>query len=377
MNSIQEINDRLQKLYETNKSNFNKIIQENTNSDSLLAGPLLMKCDDSYMNNFTKFKILFIGQEAGWEISKETMIENLLNKYSSYLDEKVNKIGGSSPFWQYALKINKILNPGNANKKCFLWTNLCKFSDDSKPLSESDYLKEIEHIKILLDEIKIIQPDLIIFFTGPNYDSKIRDQFGQKVIFTQILDDVAERELAYVQHESLYPSRIVIRTYHPGYLKRSSKFQYLDFITELALMPNIPNRINTFKEEIIKLQTEFDLKVKFFAAPLGMEDSGFYFYNESWKNKIGIGFGFDESWAKDFFNGIYVIDENDGGLRQLIANKFQFSKGSQNFPYWSYSNVHKNWCEKTYSAIEDGSFTEHIKSIINKLLNELKDKDLI
>jgi hypothetical protein len=82
----------------------------------------------------------------------------------------------------------------------------------------------------LTDEIKIVQPDVILFFSGPNYDDKIKIQFNETPQFVKVFDDIPIRELARVAHDDLpYNS---YRAYHPAALQRQNKLNQVERLIE-------------------------------------------------------------------------------------------------------------------------------------------------
>jgi hypothetical protein len=121
----------------------------------------------------------------------------------------------NSPFWQFARKINQKLNP-NASDKSFLWTNL--FKVDEKRTTPSEEVKKIlmQHT-ILQEEIKIIQPQIVIFTTAYTNDDCIRILLKDK----ECLKIIETRFLARLTHPD-FPENS-FRTYHPHFLRRAKK----------------------------------------------------------------------------------------------------------------------------------------------------------
>jgi hypothetical protein len=76
---------------------------------------------------------------------------------------------------------------------------------------------------LLLDEIKILKPDVVIFFTSHHFDNRIKNIFD-KIEFTSSVG-LSEKQCSQLIHKSLL--KLSFRTYHPNYLRRSdleSKF---------------------------------------------------------------------------------------------------------------------------------------------------------
>lgn len=79
------------------------------------------------------------------------------------------------------------------------------------------------------DEIKIINPDIVLFLTGYNYDNYIKKQLHD-VEFAAV-SGYNEKEFARLKHSVLpYNS---FRIYHPGYLQRAGlRDEYLKKLKE-------------------------------------------------------------------------------------------------------------------------------------------------
>ena len=75
-------------------------------------------------------------------------------------------------------------------------------------------------------EVKSHQPDIVIFFTGPNYDRFIVQAFCDASF--ESMGDKTSRQLARVKSKGL-PKKS-IRTYHPHYLWRIGFNEYLEEI---------------------------------------------------------------------------------------------------------------------------------------------------
>ena len=71
---------------------------------------------------------------------------------------------------------------------------------------------------ILEEEIKIINPDIVLFLTGPYYDYYIEKQL--KGVEFKTVENYGIRQFARVEHEALPKNSF--RIYHPVYLRRRS-----------------------------------------------------------------------------------------------------------------------------------------------------------
>lgn len=139
-----------------------------------------------------------------------------------------------------------------------IWNNIVKigkFDDKGFP---PDYIYEVEreHFSVIKDELKILKPTIVLFLTGPNYDSVIADNFGE-LTYSKLPTDYSEREIAKV---NLTGVPFAFRTYHPNYLWRNDINSYFQTIIDKI---NIYSTDNIFlkptdqlKDELEKIKTE-------------------------------------------------------------------------------------------------------------------------
>lgn len=194
-------------------------------------GPLLMHCWDDEYNN-SEYKILFIGQETnGWNgfdrPKIQSDIDNILNLYITF-EMGVNY---NSVFWQHVNYINNVLNPGK--KLNFLWSNVLKFGRSGKGRPDEIVTDaEMLYFNVLRNEIEIVKPDVVIFFSGPNYDYDLGLRI-EDISFQQVDTNFEIRQLAKVQSKYL-PAKSY-RTYHPNYLRKSGNEGILEIIIQEAI----------------------------------------------------------------------------------------------------------------------------------------------
>lgn len=185
------------------------------------------------------YKVLIVGQETyKWHNRKSSAEDSML-----YTLEKEYMKKTSSAFALFAYNFVSKIN--NFNSKCykksyFAWSNLRKFCykiDNTKKKKPSSKLPaEIENIidknfYILEDEIKIINPDIVLFLTGPIYDEYLKKHL-ENIKFENV-DNYKKKEFAKVIHSSL-PEKS-FRIYHPVYLQRiKRKKEYLNKLVELC-----------------------------------------------------------------------------------------------------------------------------------------------
>ncbi|TXK71737.1 hypothetical protein [Mesonia sp. HuA40] len=218
-----EINKKLKKLYEkeTNRLLKNKSFPDN------IDGPNLMYCwEDEYLSS--EYKILFIGREPnGWMGDLHLNVDNCIKRYKDF---ELCENGKYTTFWQYIYETKNLLMPDTIGKKNFLWSNVSKFSKavEGSAIELEDFKFFCDNFKILEEEIKITKPDVIIFFTGNNWDKKIQYQIKDKIKFTPIDTEIDSSELA-----RLIAKPFPLHTYrvaHPITLQTQGKWNYMEKI---------------------------------------------------------------------------------------------------------------------------------------------------
>ena len=184
-----------------------------------LGGPLLIDVPDAYRN--ATAKLMVVGQQTyGWGHPKDG-IEGLLAEYRRF---NVGQTYVRSPFWQAAYKVYECLNPAGPPGG-FLWSNLVKVDVAQKrPLREIEEL--ISTTGLLQHEIYITKPDVVVFFTGPWYDERLRATFPG-VEYEQV-NNFIDR----LSHDEL-PGK-TFRSYHPNYLRLSGNWPVMEEIKTLV-----------------------------------------------------------------------------------------------------------------------------------------------
>lgn len=224
------INEKLKLLYGTKIQG----IKQLSSFEDEIDGPLLMKCwEDEYLKS--EFKILFIGKECNRWVGLSDNVEKCINFYDQF---KLSKNGNRTVFWRYVYWVNSLLNPEQSEGNNFLWTNVSKFCTiKGKGLEWNVHNKSVENFNCLVDEIKITNPDIIIFFSGPYYDDKIKIQFDGDITFNRVFDEIPVKELAKLEHPDLPKNSF--RIYHPSALQWQKKSKYIDRLVELIKNDNL------------------------------------------------------------------------------------------------------------------------------------------
>lgn len=192
--------DTLQDLYTKNLNNLIQVRECFLEED--LEGPLLMNLD-TYFNQSKK--LMVIGQETnGWGCDYKDVAVQL----KLYKEFNVGSSYKASPFWNIIRKVEDVLS---IDKYSCAWSNINRYEHRGKE-PKAEILEKIESLDYLLkDEIRLIKPDVCIFFTNHKYDYRIRKLFSD-VIFTDV-PNLPQKHFAFLNHSEL--PKITIRAPHP------------------------------------------------------------------------------------------------------------------------------------------------------------------
>ena len=215
-----EENQRLLKLFESKWDVVRKVC--NAIKDEELWMVLHLACVP-YNYNKMKYKILIVGQENngyGYETEpKKSMLFTLDFQNGRYYD--------NAPFfsfpYSFCASINDCDNEKYSKKSYLAWVNLKEFSFETsskKPLNEKAQNIIDNEYNILEEEIKIINPDIVLFLTGPKYDYHIEIEKQLKGVEFKTVENYQIGQFARVEHKSLPKNSF--RIYHPVYLRRRS-----------------------------------------------------------------------------------------------------------------------------------------------------------
>jgi len=197
-----------------------------------LTGELLLLSPKKYTNPFllsfdegkvekSDLRVMIFGQETkGWG-DKYGFMENpedTIQKYDRFFcQEKFYKGYSGSSFWKAFRHFRKkIINANKDKTVCFSWNNINKIGKSNSKTGISPEVRVIERkcFSVVSAEVEAFKPDIVIFLTGPNRDSDIKQHF-QDAKFTVVDDAFDKRALAKVTSKSLPQNSI--RLYHPSY----------------------------------------------------------------------------------------------------------------------------------------------------------------
>ncbi len=207
------------------------------NSDNELetkpTSPLLLLVDNEAEFSSADIRILIFGQETnGWYEMDDT-IEGISNNYDKFFNGgDCYSYGGQ--FWNGFNRFIKALQEKYPNKTIKpIWNNIVKIGCNDRKGFPPDYIYEMErqHFSVIKEELNILKPNIVLFFTGPNYDGIIADNFGK--LSYKALTPFSERQISKVQLDGV---AFAFRTYHPNYLWRNDIDSYFEkIISEINL----------------------------------------------------------------------------------------------------------------------------------------------
>lgn len=213
------INDQLETFYSNCLDDLTEFPSKFKSEN--LHGPLLIKVG-KYVDE--PIKLMVVGQETyGWDQS--LTIQDQLLSYESFNFGAQYK---STPFWNIIRKVECSLG---VSPFAIAWSNLNRF-DQNIGAPEGKVLDQITQFDyILKKEIKILNPDVCIFFTNHKYDDRLMQMY-EGLVFEHI-DSLPEKHFARLIHPSL-PS-ITIRAPHPKTIRiQSWEDGFIEYIGKLA-----------------------------------------------------------------------------------------------------------------------------------------------
>lgn len=221
-----EINIKLMTLYESNWDSYIINIKDKIEA----AYPFLISVSNKYIN--APIKILIYGQETQvwggefYELPEYCTIKNLMALYDLFINQD---FGYNSPYWRF---IRAIVENSNDNIGISI-SNIVRIGkkyDAGCNLTINNL--SLEFFNVIKEELKILQPDIIFFLTGPFYDNRIKEALGN---FSEraISKEYSLRQFAQLifEEKTMPPT---FRCYHPGYIQRKKWTpQYINTILQI------------------------------------------------------------------------------------------------------------------------------------------------
>ncbi len=186
---------------------------------------------------------MICGQETkGWNKFSTSIIEGM-NKYKDFITIKQPYKGyKKSAFWKgYNFFRKELIKKYPEKKLYFIWNNISKIGKSHGRVGVSKDIQKLERhfFPVFREEILILKPDIVIFFTG-NRDGDIKYHFPN-IDF----EDLNMQNSKTAKRKYKAASKIIcksnvlpkksIRLYHPSYFGGFNyvKKDALDFILEI------------------------------------------------------------------------------------------------------------------------------------------------
>jgi hypothetical protein len=202
------------------------------------SNPLLLDAPPSYFA--ANYRVMIFGQETNdWAgtFPHVGSLDQVLKVYRDFFTNgECYSYGGH--FWNGTSRLMRDLEAHlrpSGKTIAVIWNNLIKIGKakvGEKPSAgtPNDAILNWEDrwFDVISFEVSELNPNLVIFFTGPNYDRFISRSFGDAVF--EAINARPVRQLARIKSCGLPVDSI--RTYHPNYLWRNGFHQYLTEILD-------------------------------------------------------------------------------------------------------------------------------------------------
>jgi len=183
-------------------------------------GPFVPYIFDEYESS--KIKLMFVGQQTNGGPSIKDLIDQKISYpelFEDWVEFKHNDASSkshyNSPFWNF---IHKVCKEIGINKLGFVWSNIVKFESNNSCPRKEIYEIGRKFFNTMPLEIKAVEPDMVVFLTGPNYDWAIKDAFPE--VFFSTVRNLPIRQFSEVNN---FPAKKCFRLHHPRYLRTYSE----------------------------------------------------------------------------------------------------------------------------------------------------------
>ncbi|MHA6195825.1 hypothetical protein ACX3YG_15800 [Pseudomonas wadenswilerensis] len=157
-------------------------------------------------------------------LAQPDSVEAMMHGYRAFEFARHQPGNFNSPFWRAHRQVRDALGEAVLGFDTqVLYTNLFKTAVEGTSIVKNGSREDADNIwrisaGLLTRELEILNPDAVIFFTGPDYDRYLELEFSGLV--WAAVGEHGERRFAKLAHGAL-PAKSW-RTYHPGYLNRGN-----------------------------------------------------------------------------------------------------------------------------------------------------------
>lgn len=194
-------------LFDLYKKHEPTIVAVKTRCQDQMGGPFLTAPNGDYWRSSRK--VAFVGQETkGWPSEPD-----IYAQMATYTRFNLGKGYYSSPFWNIIRKFEAALTGSTFSSA---WLNLNRYDEGGRQptVKNQRILAELDFL--LLEELTLINPAVVIFFTGPSYDQRISKLLEARPLE---IESFPPRQLCRLLSPVL--TSVIFRSYHPKYLRLS------------------------------------------------------------------------------------------------------------------------------------------------------------
>jgi hypothetical protein len=226
------INSKLKEIYE---ATWPALIESGHKiTDPIPTNPMLLSFDEDFFSRADK-RIMICGQETwGWGDFGSSVEDCMNGYYSFFVDEEFYPGYGKSAYWKaFRFFQAQFASLYPEQKIQFIYQNLSKIGRNDGATGVTNEIRTLErqHFPVFKKEIELLQPDMILFLTGPDRDHDIHFHFPDAE-FSQAGDELNLRRRAWVSSPDLPSS--TLRLYHPSYYSEWSH-RYKDEAVSLLM----------------------------------------------------------------------------------------------------------------------------------------------
>jgi len=209
--------------------------------NGVLSGLFLPTVADAYLDS--PVRVMLIGQEPrSWGVSMHALANGELTptaldtyvraQMKAYRGEAAKARPGQHVFLQFRKQLRTALRPFLApGADSIHWGNLLCVSLNGRTATKASQLASIRILskQLLAIQLEILQPDLVVFASGPNYDTFLKDQIDNRY---KGLDGFKPREFWPIQIEA--PPCLGWRVRHPRALTRATRAELIGALRACA-----------------------------------------------------------------------------------------------------------------------------------------------
>lgn len=186
-------------------------------NDSGITNPMLICVDEDRFYS-AKNRILICGQETkDWDPFGKSIEHGIATYKNFFIDEKFYGKYGISSFWKgFRYLKSEICKIYNTEDCVFIYQNLSKMGRFDGVNGVTDGMRKLErnYFPVFRKEMEILNPDIVLFLTGPGRDCDIKFHFPDLEL-ARTDTEPNMKKMAWLEAESL--PKITLRMYHPSY----------------------------------------------------------------------------------------------------------------------------------------------------------------